>query len=86
MAQLSESLVREAIRRIRGRHMHHLTINEVEQALWAWLMLNGFESRPTQETCAGCIRKWPFNGDVHQHPISLEEMECTASNRSPEHG
>lgn len=50
MAQLSESLVREAIRRIRGRHMHHLTINEVEQALWAWLMLNGFESRPTQET------------------------------------
>ena len=43
MAQLSESLVREAIRRIRAGHMHHLTANEIDQALWGWLMLNGHE-------------------------------------------
>jgi hypothetical protein len=50
MAQLSESLARDAIRRIRSNHLHCLTANEIDQALWAWLMLNGFEPRPTQET------------------------------------
>jgi hypothetical protein len=51
MAQLSESLARDAIRRIRSNQLHCLTANEIDQALWAWLMLNGYEPRPTQETC-----------------------------------
>jgi hypothetical protein len=50
MAQLSESLVRSAIRFIREDKKLVLTINEVDQALHAWLMLNGHEPRPTLET------------------------------------
>lgn len=50
MAQLSEPLARDAIRRIRSNQLHCLTANEIDQALWAWLMLNGYEPRPTQET------------------------------------
>lgn len=51
MAQLSEPLAREAIRRIRAGHMHGLTANEIDQALWAWLMLNGHEPRPRACRC-----------------------------------
>lgn len=46
MAQLSESLVRVAIRGIRENRKLYLTINEVDQALHAWLKLNGYAEEP----------------------------------------
>ncbi len=41
MAQLSEQLVRNAIRIIDEKQKLNLTVNEVRQALYAWLQLNG---------------------------------------------
>jgi|SRR5277367_6770642 len=59
MAQLSESLVRDAIRIIDEKQKLHLTINEVRQALYAWLHLHGHwspeePSAPQMWYCQNC--------------------------------
>lgn len=46
MAQLSEKLVRDAIKCIREERKLMLTINEVDQALHAWLTLNDLVQPP----------------------------------------
>ena len=55
MAQLSEKLVREAIFVISTQKKLFLTVNEVEQALWAWLAWHGYESlpKPTESPSPG---------------------------------
>lgn len=52
MAQLSESLVRDTIKIIDKERLIQLTINEVRQLCWAWLLYKEFEC--PGDGCHGC--------------------------------
>lgn len=75
MAQLSESLVREAIRSIREDRKLPLTINEVDQALHAWLKLHGAAEQQSAVHSPEWLRQ-------HKCPANVACPECNPVNQS----